>query len=126
MTFTYVGDLSTNLDKVRFYIQDTVSGSGPKPSDGNFTDEELGGLITTEGSWQRAVAGASEVLASAWATYVDLRVGPRSESLSKIADRWRDQANEWRDTYGSASGGAGSRHPTKIDGYSNDIAANTV
>lgn len=126
MTFTYVGDLSTDLDKVRFHIQDTVSGSGPKPSDGNFTDEELGGLITVEGAWQRATAGAAEILASAWATYTDLKVGPRSEALSKIADSWREQAETWRDTYGSTSGGAGSRHPTKIDGYSDDIAANAV
>jgi len=51
MAFTYAGDLGTDRDKVRFYINDRVSGSGPRPSDGNFTDDEISGLITAEGNW---------------------------------------------------------------------------
>lgn len=126
MTFTYAGDMSTDLEKVRFYIQDTVSGSGPKPSDGNFTDEELGGLITVEGNWQRAVAGAFEVLSSSWTTYADIRVGPRSESYSQIAEKYAQLASGWRSRYGGSATGAGTRHPTRIDGYSSNVSADEV
>ena len=62
MAFTYLGDLSTDLDKVRFNIGDTVASSGPKPASGNFTDAELGGLITSEGSWEKATAALKTVL----------------------------------------------------------------
>lgn len=95
MTFTYVGDLSTDLDKVRFHIQDTVSGSGPKPSDGNFTDEELDGLLDGVDSWTKAVAEAFKALSAAWSGYVDISAGPRRESLSQIAERYAKLAVEW-------------------------------
>lgn len=126
MAFTYVGDLSTNRDNVRFYIQDTVSGSGPKPSDGNFTDAEIDGLITLEGGWERAVAGAFETLSSAWSTYANIRVGPRSEEYSKIADAFLAQADRWRRRYGATTTGAGSRHVTRIDGYTDDVASDAT
>lgn len=125
MTFTYAGTLATNLDKVRFYIGDKVASSGPRPAGGNFTDEELGGLITAEGSWQRAVAGAFEALAAEWGTSTDITLGPRSESLSQVAARYATQAGEWRKKYGTA-GRAGSRYPTRVDGYSSDIASDEV
>lgn len=126
MTFTYAGTLATNLDRVRFYIQDTVSGDGPKPDNVNFTDAELTGLLTVEGSWQRAVAGAFEALASAWARYADIQVGVRREALLAIAEFYRRQAKEWRDQYGASASGVGTRHPTRIDGYSSDVASDEV
>ena len=120
MTFTYAGDLSTDLDKVRFYIQDTTENSGPKPGGSNFTDEELEGLIDTEGSWQTAAAAGFEVLASVWATYADLAVGPRRESYSQIAERYQEMAQDWRAKHGASGGGAGYRAVTRVDGYSDD------
>ncbi len=126
MAFTYAGTLSTDLDKVRFYIGDTVSSAGPKPSDGNFTDAELSGLITAEGSWQRAVAGAFETLSSVWAGRVDHTAGPRSKSMSQVADRYAKLAAEWRIKYGGSTTGAGTRHPTRVDGYSSDVASDAV
>lgn len=123
MTFTYVGDLSTDLDTIRFYVQDTVASSGPKPAGANFTDEEIDGVLTNEGSWQRAVAGLFEVLAALWGQYVDISVGPRREALSQTAARYADQAEKWRRKYGGSAPGAGVRHPTRIDGYSDDVSA---
>ena len=120
MTFTYVGDLSTDLDKVRFYIQDTTENSGPKPGNANFTDEELGGLITLEGSWQRGVAAGFEALAASWAFYADRAAGPRREAFSQIAARYQKLAQEWRAKHGATGGGAGYRAVTRVDGYSDD------
>lgn len=126
MGFTYRGDLSTNRDKVRFYIHDTTEDSGPLPSSGNFSDEELDGLITAEGSWERAVAAAFEVLAGAWAQYVDTAIGPRREMLSQTAEQFAQQAKEWRQRHGTSAAAAGTRHPTRVDGYSDDVSADEV
>ena len=125
MAFTYDGDLSTNLDKTRFYISDTVENSGPKPGSGNFTDAELGGLITAEGSYQKAVAAAFETLAGVWSQYVDISVGPRRQAYGQTAAGYEKLAKTWRRRSGSASG-AGSRAVTRVDGYSDDIAADSV
>lgn len=126
MTYTYIGNLSTNLDKVRFYIGDVVSGTGPKPTGGNFTDEEIGGLITAEGSWEKAVAAIFEILAGMYSSYVDITVGPRREALSQASKSYREQASEWRSRYGGSSSTAGARAVTRTDGYSDDIASDEV
>ena len=125
-TLTYLDDLSTDRDKVRFYIQDTTADSGPKPGGSNFSDDEIAGMVTLEGSWQRAVAGIFEVLAGLWAQYVDTQVGPRRQSLSQVAEQYRKLAKEWRDDYGRGGSRVGSRFMTRIDGYSDDVAANEV
>jgi len=122
MAFTYVGDLSTNTDKVRFYLRDTVSGSGPLPSDGNFTDAEIDGLISVEGSWQRAVAAGFETLAAAWRRYPSFKADGLSLNRSDIADGYAAQAATWRRKYGGGSS-AGSRAVTRQDGYSDDITS---
>ena len=121
MAFTYAGTLATNLDKARFYLQDTVENSGPKPGDGNFADAELSGLITAEGSWQRAVAAGFETLAAAWRRYPDFKADGLTLNRSDIADGYAAQAKVWRAKYGSASSGAGSRAVTRRDGYSDDV-----
>jgi len=124
-TVTYDDALSTNRDKIRFYLGDTVSGSGPKPASGNFTDDEIAGLVTAEGSWQKAVAGGFEILAGLWSQYVDTAVGPRRQSLSQTAAGYEKMAKTWRRRSGS-QGRAGSRAVTRVDGYSDDIAADSV
>ena len=125
MAFTYVGTLVTSRDKVRFYIQDTVENSGPKPGGGNFTDAEVDGLLTTEGGWAAAVAGGLEVLAAAWSIHADITTGPRRQAYSQVAESYRKQAQEWRDRHGSTASG-GQRFMTRIDGYSDDVAADEV
>jgi hypothetical protein len=129
MTFTYLGTLATDLDKVRFYLGDTssVSGAGVKPGGGNFTDEELSGLLAVEGSVGRAVAGGFETLAGLFARQVDFTLGPRREALSQAAERYGKLADSWRKKYGSGGSAArvGSRHVTRVDGYSQDIASDS-
>ena len=130
MAFTYTDTLSANRDKVRFYLQDTTYGAGPKPADANFTDEELDGLVTLEGSWQRAVAAGLETLSAAWLRYPSFSADGLKLDRSDIARGYAAQAKEWRDKYGSSSGAvqsrAGSRAVTRVDGYSDDVDSHEV
>lgn len=126
MTFTYTGTLASDLDKVRFYIADRSLNNGPRPGANNYTDEELSGLISVEGTWQRAIAAAFETLAAEWSDEVNIAVGPRREDLSQVAQYYLKQATIWRNRHGVSTGGAGSRSPTKVDGYSQDIASDEV
>ena len=126
MAITYTGELTTDLDRVRFYLGDTVNGTGIKPDGSNFTDAELNGLVTLEGSWQRAVAGACEALVMLYAPEVDIAVGPRRESLSQAAARYEKQAESWRKRYGRSTGSVVTGALTRVDGYSDDIAANEL
>ena len=119
--FTYIGDLSTDLDKVRFYLQDTTENYGPKPADANFTDGEISGLLTAEGSVGRAVAAGFETLATAWTLHPTFSADGASVSNSEIAKGFREQAQSWRSKFGFASSGVGSRALTRVDGYSDDI-----
>ena len=121
MTFTYGGALANDRDKVRFYLQDVTTGAGPKPADGNFTDEELAGLVTAEGSWQRAVAAGFETLAAAWMRYPTFQADGLRLDRTAIANGYAAQAREWRRKYGQSGGGMGSRAVTRVDGYSDDI-----
>ena len=126
MTFTYLGDGSTNLDRVRFRIQDTVSGSGPRPSGGNYTDEEINGVIADEGDWERGVAGMYEVMAAEYSKYVDISTGPRKEWLSQAAKQFASFAVQWREMYGAGTSSVATNNIIKVDGYSQDIAADEV
>jgi len=127
MAVTYVGDLSTDRDRVRFHLQDTVEDSGPRPGDKNFTDAEIDGLVDAEGTWQRAVAAALEALAVGWGKYADLSVGPRKESLSQIAKRYQEQAESWREAYGRETmRRAYVAGQIRVDGYSDDVTSDDV
>lgn len=125
MTFTYVGDLSTDLDKIRFNVQDTVESSGPKPGDGNFTDEEIAGAITQAGDWERAVAVLFEALAAVWTRHADIRVGPRQQSFSQVAGGFRKQAEKWKKDHNiQAPITVAGWIP--VDGYSDDVTTDDV
>lgn len=104
MAFTYVGDLSTDLDSVRFYIQDVTEDSGPLPADVNFSDAAITGLISSEGNWQRATAACFETLAAAWTRHVTFSADGLSINRSDIADGFTEKAALWRKRWGSASG----------------------
>ena len=131
MAFTYIGDLSTNRDRVRFWVQDTISGSGPKPSDGNFTDAEIDGMVTAFGTWQRAVDAALMALASSWRRFPDFRTESGfSLNRTDIADGFHKQAMDWAKQYGIPPSLAGSsmgyQPMTRVDGYSDDVDNQTV
>jgi hypothetical protein len=124
MAVTYTGELSTDLDRVRFHLGDTGyhAGSFILPGDENFDDDELLGLITIEGNWHRAVAAGFEMAAAAWSRHVTFTAGGMSSSQSDIANQYRQSAQEWRNKYGyGAGGGSGSVSVTRADGYSNDL-----
>lgn len=120
MAFTYLGTLATDRDLVRFYIQDTVENAGPKPSNGNFTNDEIDGLLTAEGNWQQAVAAAFEALEAAWAGYADWQAGPRRENASQISERYNKKAEVWRD---KQQGGVATL--TRTDAYTSDSSEYT-
>lgn len=129
MAFNYIGDLSTDRDRVRFHIADTVSGSGPRPAAGtasNFTDAEVDGVLSDEGSFRRAIASMFETLSGEYAYFVDISVGPRRESLGQAAARYRALAIDWRKKYGDASSSVSSNAFTRVDGHSGDIKSNAV
>lgn len=126
MTVTYVGDLSTDLDCVRFYLNDTVEDSGPRPSDANFDDDELNGLLTVEGSWQKAVAAGFERLAAEWRRHPSFSADGLSVSRSDIANGYAEDAKKWRARYGTTESTVTSNALTRVDGYSDDIAADEV
>lgn len=96
MTFSYGGDLSTDKDYIRFTITDTVENAGPKPNNGNYSDEEIAGLVTSQGSQALAIAALYDNLATAWARFVDSKIGPRDEKLSQTAKAWQARASQWR------------------------------
>ena len=125
MTFTYAGTLATDLDKIRFKIADTVEDDGVKPDGGNFTDEELNGLMSMEGTVNRTIAAAYEALAVIWANYVDTKIGPRDEKLSQVAKRYSNLAKQWRADWGYGGGGVTltTGWVTRVDGYSDNIDA---
>lgn len=128
MTFTYLGTLATDVDKVRFYTGDTSNAPdvGIKPGGVNFTDEELSGLVTAEGKWQRAVAAVYEALAALFAQEVDEREGEKSTSYSQKAKQYAALAKEWRTQHGHSTSGVLVYAMTRVDGYSDDIPADEV
>jgi len=125
MTFTYAGDLVSDLDKTRFYIQDVTEDDGPRPARANFTDEEIDGVNTIAGTWQRTVYILLHTLAAAWSRYADIAAGPRRESLSQIAKQFRADAATWAKEQNIMPGiqVAGT---IKVDGYSDDITSDDV
>ena len=127
MAFSYSDALTSERDKIRFHIRDTVSGSGPKPEDGNFSDAELDGVRAIEGSWPSTVAGVFETLAALWSKQVTFSAqeGNMSAQLSDVAEQFRKSATEWR-AKASALGGSdftllGSGPAIRADGYSNNL-----
>jgi len=125
MTHTYDPDLTTNSDKVRFHIGDTVEDSGPRPSDDNFSDEELDALVSANGTWQRAVAAALRVLATEWTRYPSFQADGLRLDRTAIAKGYIDQAATWEKRFGIpvpvVTAGI-----IRVDGYSDDITNDDV
>lgn len=117
MAFSYSTSLTTDRDKVRFLIGDTVSGSGPRPSGGNFTNEELDGLITIAGSWQSAAALACRALATGWmAEAKSIKIGEYSVTYSDRAKLYSDKALEIEGQMANSMTGLFSYHGTTTSG----------
>ena len=123
--FDYNDSLSTNRDKVRFHLGDTVVEAGPLPNDGNFSDDELDGLISAEGTWQRAVAAGLERLAIAWTRHPTFKADGLSLNRSDIAKGYREDAQNWRKQYGYTRPTYVAGQITK-DAYSDDVTSDDV
>lgn len=97
MAFTY--DISTDLGKLRLAVGDTVSGSGPRPASGNYSDAELNvylAAITAAGySYGKAVPQVFRLLAGEWAKQANISIGEYSAQYGAVAQAYRDQAAEW-------------------------------
>lgn len=125
MAFTYDDTLSDDRDRVRFALQDTAIDAGPKPGGANLSDNEITGLVTLEGEWQRAVAAGFEALTAIWTQYADLSEGPHKETLSQVAEGHRKSAALWRERSGSATP-CRVAGIIKVDGYSDDVTSDNV
>jgi hypothetical protein len=124
MAFTYNDTLATDRDMIRIRVGDTAQNNGPRPDGANFSDEEIAGLLSSEGSANRAIAAIYEILAAQWAGYADTQMGDRRESLSQVADRYTKLATQYRSEHGyAASVGFATGFVTRNDGYSQDIDA---
>jgi hypothetical protein len=125
MAFTYVGTLTTDLDRVRFHLGDTAYEAGPRPADANFTDAELNGLVTLEGNWQRAVAAGFERLAAEWTRYPNFSTDGLRVDRSDIAAGFKAQAAQWRKDYPRPVGISVAGQITR-DAYSDDVTSDAV
>lgn len=121
MAFSYYDTLATDRDKVRFWLQDTEENKGKKPGNENFTDAELDGLLTIEGSWQRAVAGGFELLASAWQSETSFSIFNGSYTRSDAARGYKELAETWRDKWGD-----GESATADLDAKTTDFSGDTV
>lgn len=108
MTVTY--DLSHSdptlkaTSQVRLWTADTVTGKGPLPGGGNYSDDELAFFYNDEGKHvKRTVAAVLEALANAWAQHAgQYRLGPESEAHQQ-AEQYRAQAEKMRQRVGYAT-----------------------
>lgn len=115
-TFHYNPGSGADRDRVRAAINDVKPGFGPLPEGENFTDAEIADLVTVEGTWQRAVAGALERLAAAWRVHPSWQADGLTISNSHISRGFADEAKRWRETYGKG-GTVRSTTLTRTDGF---------
>lgn len=113
MTVSYTPGGLTDLDRIRFAINDTVSGQGPKPDGGNFTDAEIGLLVAdavADGkTWRVVVGKLLRYLANQYAIAARSEsIGSVSQNLSGTAAELRRQAADWESQYDSSGNEIGS------------------
>lgn len=107
-------DLDTDAGKVRLEIGDTDTTAA------ELLDEEIAYFLSTEGSVLGAAARACEALAAKYARQFDFQTDDQSFKRSQISKAYADKAKELR----ARAGGVSTVSPTRIDGYSDDIANN--
>jgi hypothetical protein len=95
VSFSYSPDMDTDKDKVRFFVGDTVSGSGSRPNGVNLTDEEIEALLDLSGSWQGAAALACRALSAAWVNEANsIKIGTYSATYTDRAKMYSAKAEE--------------------------------
>jgi len=88
MAQTYDPSLTTDLDKVRILIGDTVEGSM------QLLDEEITGILGIQASLGRAASAACKAIASKYALQVDTKNGKLSVSASQRFKHYMELADD--------------------------------
>ena len=108
MTFTWAGDLSTNLDLVRFHIGDTNEDAAW------LTDETIGALITREGSVNAAVIACIRYIITQLSR-PDFKADWLSVSHEKAREGWEMLLREKRREFGITTLTASTTHVYRSD-----------
>jgi len=97
MSFSYNNDLSTDLDKVRFYIGDTVEASYI------IEDEEITAVLASAGSVLKTCNIALSSLISKYSRLASETVGKVSVSYSGVVSSLRSAVDNLNNTLSSGS-----------------------
>ncbi len=117
MAFTYVGDLSTSLDKVRFDLGDTSSGAGVMPDATNIPDATINAAVTARGSVGAASVWLCKRIAARWSMIASQKtMGGRSEANAQV-DNFLKLADALAAEYGEASTGSFCIDSMRDDAY---------
>lgn len=105
MAFTYSPNLDTLVSEIRFNTGDTQENNGPRPSQLNFSDEELVALLVKyEDDVARVTMIIFDTLATEWSRFaISYTIGPRKEELHRISSRYEAKSREWAVIAGTAS-----------------------
>lgn len=86
MAFTYTGDLSTNLDKTRFYVGDTDSTAAL------FTDAEINGALAVYTTPLNTAAALADAQAAKYSRFATISIDGASVAYTDRAKAFRDLA----------------------------------
>lgn len=104
MTFTWIGDLSTDLDKVRANLGDTDS------TDQLLQDEQINGVLAVITDINMASAALADQIAATYARKVDVGHLSARKSASQLFRHYGELANRLRALGpGDVVGGSSSR-----------------
>lgn len=129
LVFTY--DISAEIGQVRLHLGDNKWNAGVMPDSSNFSDAELQVFLDRHGEVSgtarvmRAVADLCELLAVRWSAMTDVKVGSRSDAMSKVSGQYAKRAEELREKYGE-SGAVVSVGHIRVDGFSDGTANDAV
>lgn len=110
MTWSYSGDPSTtDRDKVRFLVGDTLSG------DPLASNEEINWVLSVQPVVIYAAAAVADAISAGYSRKADLTIGATSIQLSQKATAYADLAKRLRSGgAGVLPGGDGSGIPTAV------------
>lgn len=115
IAFTYSDTSTADRDRVRREIGDTAKETPL------FTDGEIADFVTIEGSWQGAAAHACEALATRYAREFSFSADGSSFQKDRLSVAFAEAARRLRN-----SAKADMVTPTRVDGYSSEIASDDV
>lgn len=115
MAFNYTDTGTTDRDRVRREIGDTIAATA------QFTDDEIADFVTIEGSWQGAAAHACEALATRYAREFSFSADGSSFSKERLSVAYAEAARRLRNR-----AKADMVVPTRTDGYSQEVASDDV